>query len=382
MSRFIVSSKLQRSLSGSLQISLVMLSVLGTGNTALAVNGTWINTTSGGTWSGIFNWSLVRGVHEVADGIGATADFSTLEITADDTVHLDTLRTIGHLEFGDTSASNNWILDNGGVAAHILTLAVASGSPSITVNDDTATISAVLAGTQGLTVSGGGITAELILSGSNTFTGGVTINSGQLVLANVAALNSGSLNAIAFGAGSTGILDLNGNSIAVAGLTSDVTLGAPVVQNRNVTPATLTVVNGSDNIYGGVLKDGLLKTGGGGAALSLVKSAVGTLTLNGHNTFTGGVTIDAGALAIGSDANLGDPNGALNFGIGGGSLETSASFTLSAARTVMLNVGGGTFNTDPATTLTIGQTVAGAGDLRKRGPAHSPLAATTPSLEA
>jgi hypothetical protein len=111
----------------------------------------------------------------------------------------------------------------------LLALAVASGSPTITVNDGTATISAILAGTQGLTVSGGGTTAELILSGSNTFIGGVTINSGQLVLGNVAAFNSGSLNIMSFGAGSTGILDLNGNRIAVAGLTSDTTLGSPVV---------------------------------------------------------------------------------------------------------------------------------------------------------
>jgi fibronectin-binding autotransporter adhesin len=345
---------------------LVISLAFGASNTALAASGTWINTASGGAWSGIFNWSIVKGVHEVATGTGGTADFSTLDITVDNTVHLDSARTIGNLKFGDTSASNNWILDNDGNAANVLTLAVNSGSPTITVNNDTATISAVLAGTQGLAVSGGGVTAELILSGNNSFSGGVTINSGNLVLGNAAALNSGSLNTMSFGAGSTGILDLNGNSVAVAGLTSDVTLGAPVVQNRNVTPATLTVENASDNIYGGVLRDGLVKNGVG-AALSLVKNGTGRLTLSGNNTLTGGVTIYDGNLAIGADANLGDSSGALNFGGGGGSLETSVSLTLSAARTVTLMAGGGGFNTDPSTTLTIGQTISGAGGLGKSG---------------
>ena len=87
------------------------------------------------------------------------ADFSTLNITADDTVHLDSARTIGGLKFGDTTPSNNWILDNNGNAANVLTLAVSSGSPTITVNNDTATMNLALAGTQGFTKGAG----ELLL---------------------------------------------------------------------------------------------------------------------------------------------------------------------------------------------------------------------------
>jgi fibronectin-binding autotransporter adhesin len=104
---------------------------------------------------------------------------------------------------------------------------------------------------------------------------------------------------------------------------------------------------------------------GGSKTIDLAKSGAGMLTLGGNNTFTGGVTINAGTLAIGADSNLGGSSGALNFS--GGSLESSASLTLSAARAVMLNAGGGTFNVDPSTTLTIGQTIAGAGGLTKSG---------------
>ena len=51
-------------------------------------------------WSTTGNWSGGT----VANGTDGIADFSTLNITADDTVHLDTARTIGQLKFGDTTA--------------------------------------------------------------------------------------------------------------------------------------------------------------------------------------------------------------------------------------------------------------------------------------
>ena len=88
--------------------------------------GAWANT-AGGLWSTPANWSGGN----VADGANATADFSEIDITAaNTTVHLDTARTIGSLFFGDTAPSfptNNWILDNNGSAANILTLDVPAG---------------------------------------------------------------------------------------------------------------------------------------------------------------------------------------------------------------------------------------------------------------
>ena len=49
----------------------------------------------------------------IPSGAGYTADFSTLNITADATVTLDGAQTIGNLLFGDTTPSNNWILNAG-----------------------------------------------------------------------------------------------------------------------------------------------------------------------------------------------------------------------------------------------------------------------------
>ena len=52
-------------------------------------NGTWSDSTSGGLWSNTANWSLGT----VANGTGATADFSQLNLTANNTVTLDSVRT-------------------------------------------------------------------------------------------------------------------------------------------------------------------------------------------------------------------------------------------------------------------------------------------------
>ena len=96
-------------------------------------------------------------------------------------------------------------------------------------------------------------------------------------------------------------------------------------------------------------------------ASQLVKTDLGTLVLNGANTYTGGTAINGGVLQISSDANLGDVAGGLSFD--GGTLHTTASFT--SARATTLNAGGGAFDVDPATTLTMGGVISGAGALSK-----------------
>ena len=88
----------------------------------------WTNLL-GGAWSTAANWT--NGL--VGDG-PVPSDFSTLNITSDTAVHLDTARTNAGLIFGDTvpSSAASWILDNSGNAANILTLGD-TNSPTITV---------------------------------------------------------------------------------------------------------------------------------------------------------------------------------------------------------------------------------------------------------
>src|SRR5580658_875321 len=115
----------------------------------LAQSSTWINP-SGGSWANSSNW--LGGV--IAEGTDSTADFSTLNLSADATVTLDGAQTIGNLIFGDRAGTHNWILNTGTDGA--LTFSGSADPTTITVSNQTATIGAVLAGTQGLTQNGNG----------------------------------------------------------------------------------------------------------------------------------------------------------------------------------------------------------------------------------
>src|SRR5262249_16703063 len=97
------------------------------GRVTLGANVTWIAMT--GFWSSGGNWQRGQGT----TGTDAIADFSQLNLTANIVVELDTPRTVGSMIFGDTIPSNNWLLDNNGNSANVLTLAVSSGSPTIQV---------------------------------------------------------------------------------------------------------------------------------------------------------------------------------------------------------------------------------------------------------
>jgi len=139
---------------------------------------TWVNT-AGGLWNTAVNWqgSLT------GTGESNTVDFSTLDITADTTVSLDSDRTIGKMIFGDTvtNSAAGWIVDNNASAANTLTLG--GTTPTITVNalgiDKDTTISAVVAGSDGVTKEGDG---KLTLTAENSYSGTTTINAGTLNL--------------------------------------------------------------------------------------------------------------------------------------------------------------------------------------------------------
>ena len=79
-------------------VSLLSLSVLVPA--AFGADGIFVNE-SGGGWATSSNW--MSGT--IADGAGFSADFNTLNITADRTVTLGAARTIGHLVFGDTTTT-------------------------------------------------------------------------------------------------------------------------------------------------------------------------------------------------------------------------------------------------------------------------------------
>ncbi|CAN5621201.1 hypothetical protein BH09VER1_BH09VER1_13680 [soil metagenome] len=151
-------------------------------------------------------------------------------------------------------------------------------------------------GTGRLEQDGAGL---LILNGANTFSGGTVINSGTVQLGNARGLGAttGDL------AVNDGALDLNDFSLTVGAL-SGTGASAAIVNTgtsstgRGVT-LTTTVGSGSSSLYAGTIQDGLV------AKTALVKAGSGTLTLTGNNTYSGGTTINAGALSLGNNGATG-----------------------------------------------------------------------------
>lgn len=247
----------------------------------------------------------------VASGSLTKNNTGTVTLNTSNTYLGGTTANSGTLILGhpfDTLANTGAVIVNGGILGigdnSDTVGAVTLISGSITGNDgiltgasyavESGTISAILGGSVAMTKSTAG---SVTLSGNNFFTGGVSINAGTLLLANAGALNSasGSENAVTFGALSTGVLSLAGNSITVRSLNSNATPGSPIVQNASVGNATLTVGNAlnSSSTFAGVIQDG---TGGG--TLGIIKAGTGTLTLCGTNTYTGDTVVNGGVLAV------------------------------------------------------------------------------------
>jgi autotransporter-associated beta strand protein len=150
------------------------LAALLSAQSARALDGTWLGTS--GNWADSGTWS--GGI--VADGADFTANFTGVDIAADQTITLAAPQTIGSITFTDDVNSSNNLLITGG---NPLTLDVASGTPAINVTQSgrTLVIDSVTAGTDGLQKTGPG---ALILNGAsvNTFTGGLNANGGILAL--------------------------------------------------------------------------------------------------------------------------------------------------------------------------------------------------------
>jgi len=136
----------------------------------------------------------------------------------------------------------------------------------------------------GLTKSGDG---AVVLTGTNTFTGAVTLNEGTLRIGSATAFVAGNDLAV-----QAGTFDLNGNSITAGALSS---FGATGIITSTA-PATLTVGSGNkSSTYNGRIQ----------GATAITKTGTGTLTLTGGSNYTGVTNVQAGKLSVGSATSLG-----------------------------------------------------------------------------
>ena len=194
----------------------------------------------------------------------------------------------GAVTIGSTTANNGLNINLGGETR---TFSVNSGRTLVIPNVVT---------NGGLNITGGGV---VTLSGANTFADGLTLKAGKIRLQNASALGTGTFNigdtigttAVILESNSANLINSqnnpqNWNQDFAFSNTQNLNLGTGVVtlagsRAIDVTGWTLTV--------GGAIE---------GAPYSLTKNGVGTLVLNGANTYGGGTIINAGKLQFGLGA--------------------------------------------------------------------------------
>ena len=348
--------------------------------TVQAQNGVWTNT-AGGSWANAVNWT--NGV--IATNTGYTADFSQLILPAAKVVTLDGARTIGNLTLGDLGNTYGWTLNTG--SAGPLTLAVNSGSPVVTINGQTNTIGAVIAGTQGLTKAGAG---SLNLTGASTYSGTTLVSAGTLILGGSGG-GSGPIGGSAIVVTNGAVLQLNGgdvlgystaNPLTVYGtvtktyaqeetLYRPITLSGGVITNTftsNSAPAyelfgnyigtaagTTNYIAGNGpfglrtattyftNAPGSVLNVAVIVTNYVGAVGQLNKYGAGTTILYSNNTYTGSTVVGGGTLVLS----------------GAGSISNSSIVQIVAGAALQLNGVSQTFTNVGGATAFSGGSIAG-----------------------
>lgn len=203
--------------------------------TAPTASGTWTANASG-NWSDSGNWSGGT----VADGAGNIANIDTVNISTDVTVTLDTSRTIGELNVGDTNGTHHYTI-------------AASGGSSLTFDN----------------VSNRAILRQSSTSAGDTVSVPILLNS-DLDINNLSGAHQ---------------FTISGNITPTGGPSA-----FPILRLNNV--------NTSVDTAGNILVSGNIANGPNGAVLSVDMVAGGTVTFTGTNTYTGSTSVNGGTLLI------------------------------------------------------------------------------------
>ena len=313
-----------------------------TGNAVLTVGSATSNLSS--TFGGTIEDS-------VAVGAGGTlalikAGTGVLTLTGTNTYSAGTTIQAGVLSFGLNSlgsgpltfAGNSTLQWNGAntqdvtlsngpvtIAAGVTATFDTNGNPVNFVN--------ALATSAGSAVqkAGGG---TLTLNGNNTYNGATTVSAGALKAGTATGFSAAS----AFTLLTAGTLDVNGLAPTIGSLA-----GTGTVTNSSLTATPGTLITGNDGTsttFGGLLQDG---TG----TLALTKIGAGAMTLSTANTYSGGTTVQAGALVIANMNALGTGNvavtgGALRAGGVNMRINVGGNYTQSGGGELDLRIGGTT----------------------------------------
>ena len=267
---------------------------------AISNNGTldFVQTTNGSyTGSGISGTGQVLADGSATLTLGGSNSYTggtvvtnngSLQVTSASAIGSGTLTAAGGtLDLGGLTITNGFsasqgVVQNGTISNNSGTFALNGGEIDVT-----------LAGSNSVTIGGPG---TVILTGNNTYTGGTFATNGTLNLVGTGSLGSGQLSI----SGNETVVDLGGNTY-----TNTLAMSGGLLQDGTITNA------GTYNLQGGTIDTSTTLEGSHG----LIKSGVGTLTLNGPQIYTGGTTISSGTLAGDTTSLTGDivNNGSIDF---------------------------------------------------------------------
>jgi autotransporter-associated beta strand protein len=247
-------------------------------------NGTHSYTLATGTGAGILNF----------DGNGSNAQLNQLSTSKGDTISAP-ITLSSSLDIANASA-NTLTLSTGGISSATTGLKTITNSGSGTGGS---TLSGIIGNGGGsVAVVQNSATSILTLSGANTFSGGVTIQSGTLVAGN---------NAAALGTGAVLLGDTSGNKDATLRIGNSFTYANAITVQAG-SSGNLIIEAGALNkavLSGGItLNNNLtlnLTAAGGGGGVSTT-TTLPYLTVSGEIGGTKNLTLNATGLGITSNA--------------------------------------------------------------------------------
>ncbi|EEC0435949.1 autotransporter outer membrane beta-barrel domain-containing protein [Salmonella enterica subsp. enterica] len=276
-----------------------------TGGTTIS-GGTLVATNVEALGSGDVTDNAVLELNTGGDFDNAISGSGQVEKSGDDVLTLS----------GANSYSGGTLISDGTLVA---TNVEALGTGDVT---DDATLELNTSGTFDNVISGSGQVVKsgdktLTLSGSNTYTGGTTINDGTLIASNVEALGTGDItdnavlelntggdfdNAIS---GSGQVVKSGDETLTLSG--SNTYTGGTTINDGTLVATSVDALGTGDVTDDATLE---LNTGGDfdnaiGGSGNVVKSGADTLTLSGSNTYTGGTLISDGTLVASNVEALG-----------------------------------------------------------------------------
>ena len=278
--------------------------VNGTNN--IVAIGSYVQTSAAGTTAGNYSGADID-VNNSAGLIGGTISADSIRFN---TAAACTLT----LAAGNNTIASGGILETSTVGVHASTITggtLESGGQTFLVTQNNTgsplTINSAIADNGAPTGLFKGGAGTLVLGGTNTFSGGTTINAGLLQLGNNSALGATTGGLTLNGAG---VLDIHGYRPTIGALSG---IAGTTIESLNSTAGTLTTGSATSTTFAGVIAPVVSQYTFTGCAVGLVQNGPGTLTLTGTaNCMQGNVTINGGTLQIGN----GGVSGSLQYGNG------------------------------------------------------------------